>query len=1139
MAIDGPVSSGGAKPEKCEGKRVAVVGSGITGVSSAWLLRRSGAKVTLFEKESAFGGHTLTDETSPYPVDLGFQVFNLTTYPNLVGFFEHLGVDHEPSDMSFSLSVDGGRLEWGSDGLSGLFAQRRNILSPSFWRMIWDVLRFGREAPEVLSAEGAAVHRDMTLGNYLSAKGYSRGFILNYVVPMCAAVWSVPNAQVLEFPVRMLVQFWVNHHLLSIFQRPVWRIVKGRSRSYVLRALEDLEDVRRGCPVRSIRRLEGGGVAVSWGDGGDEETFDAVVLATHSDTALSILGTEATKEEAEVLSAIPYNENDVYLHGDESLMPKARNAWASWNFLGNSSSEHDTKAVCVSYWLNRLQHLPEEAPPLFCTLNPLHPPAENKIIRRLSLGHPVYSFEAVRAQKRIGEIQGTGGVYYAGAWCGYGFHEDGIKAGIAAARALGAEIPWVPRPCNPELTLWQRFCMETFDRFCRQTITSGSLRFILPNGSELRYGDGVNPPMSPKDAWRGKPPLEATVRVLDASFFPKVLARHDTGMGESYMDGDYEVNSLGGLLAIATANARNIEGNRGKMGVLNWLGDRMLHLAHLGRGNTIEGSRKNIEEHYDAGNAMYKLFLDDTMTYSCGIHGPGVTLEDAQYAKLDAMIQRAGIKEGDKVLEIGCGWGSMAMRAASTTGCHVTGLTLSKEQLAEATARVKAAGLQDRVKLMFCDYRDCPGAGTFDAVLSCEMIEAVGHEHLDTYFAQIGSMLKPGGKAVIQVIAEPDERYEAYCNSSDFIREHIFPGGHLPSMGAMVEAAKGTGLAVHECYDIGPDYAITLRAWRDAWERRKAEVLELGYSERFWRKYRFYFAYCEAAFDAKYIHDFHITWVKDPRAQTEPTPAKEAPVTSDPVVQGLLAIYFFLAGLAVTQHPFLWIVPVTTLCFAVAAASAGAAASVLGTGYRLLPEKQKAYWRANAVNLMYSTVAGMGAAWHAISNPKAAWSLAPGAVDGRDAQLAELPTVLCCLATGFNGYMLYAMVHDRLLTQRYKALAHHTILLVLFGCAVYKRVHMSLLCTALIGELSNIFVAFGRLTTDGSTASLTHTMKRLTVPVLTLLPHCYMTFLVATTPSAFNPSHWIMALLGLVYMNWSSILLTRKTMREATKTHTA
>ena len=322
--------------------------------------------------------------------------------------------------------------------------------------------------------------------------------------------------------------------------------------------------------------------------------------------------------------------------------------------------------------------------------------------------------------------------------------------------------------------------------------------------------------------------------------------------------------------------------------------------------------KPNPPPHRPTHDQRYKLFLDDTLTYSAGIHdpaddalpgagtgGPGdAGLRAAQVRKLDALIKAAGVKKGDHVLEIGCGWGSLAIRAAQTTGCTWTGVTLSKQQLQEANARVAAAGVADRVRLLLCDYRDVrppAGASHYDAVVSCEMIEAVGHEHMATYFATIGRLLKPGGAAAVQAICVPDGRYEAYAASSDFIREHIFPGGHLPSMGAMLDAAVGTGLTIEGTADVGPDYAQTLRAWRAAWEARRADVLALGYSPRFWRKYRFYFAYCEAAFDAKYIHDFQVTWRKcegdgrDPAEAGAPrADGGEAPAKSSPALRVLL-----------------------------------------------------------------------------------------------------------------------------------------------------------------------------------------------------------------------------------------------------------
>ncbi|GBF87498.1 cyclopropane fatty acid synthase [Raphidocelis subcapitata] len=1128
-----------APPEK---KRVAVIGSGISGLSSAWLLHRAGHHVTLYEAEERCGGHTLTADAAGVPVDLGFQVYNLTTYPHLVGFLEALGVDTEPSDMSFSLSIDDGRLEWASVGdLDTVFAQRSNALSPTFLRMVYDVVRFGKEAPKVLEPSSAASYRDVALGAYLDSNGYSQAFRRHYLLPMCAAVWSVPNAQVLEFPIQMLVRFWVNHHLLDLTQRPKWRVVKGRSQAYVRAVTAEIPEVLTSTPIASLERLASGGVRVTpaAASGAPARDYDAALLAVHSDTALKILGEGATGAEREVLGAIPYSNNDVYLHTDESLMPRLKKAWSSWNFLG-TSGDGEGGAVCVTYWLNRLQNLPPSAPQLFVTLNPLHPPAAAKTLRRLDLAHPAFSFASYRAQERVASLQGAGGVYFAGAWCGFGFHEDGIKAGIEAATLLGAKVPWTPISTSPKVSFSEAFFLGIFDKFARATIRFGRLRMILPNGEERLYGNGqdIEAPVPKGQEWRGLPRRAATMRVLSMAAFKKIVFKHDVGMGEAYMDGDYVVDDLGALLALVVANARALNEQRGLLGAFSWIGDRLLHWAHLQRSNTIEGSRRNIEEHYDAGNAMYSLFLDPTMTYSCGIHtGPGESLEQAQYNKIDAIIDAAGIGPGDSVLEIGCGWGAFAIRAVQRTGCRITGLTLSKEQLAEAAKRVEAAGLGDRITLLLCDYRDCPGAGTYDRVVSVEMIEAVGHEHLRSYFAQIGRMLKPGGRAVIQVIAQPDERYESYCRSSDFIREHIFPGGHLPSMGAMVEAARGTGLGVVRVRDIGPDYAITLRAWREAWEREREAALSLGYSQRFWLKYQFYFAYCEAAFDAKYIHDYHVTWVKDGAAAVGAAgPSSSAAsggaavggaaaalgeavrqeLPSDPITQALLAFFFFLAGMLVRGHPLLWIPPLAFTALALAHGAAHYAGSALHTPYRLYDAPTAAAWRAAAVHLPYSAAAGAAAAALAAARPDALLALLPGApaappLAPREAAAAG---ALTTAATGFFAFRLWLLVKQR---RGALAVAQYTALLLVYGVASYKQAHVPLLAAALCCELAAVPALARRMRPAGRRGDALLALERLAFVLLRLLPHLALAALAAGAPAgAFaTPAHRALAGAGL------------------------
>jgi cyclopropane-fatty-acyl-phospholipid synthase len=1152
--------------------------------------------VTLYESEATIGGHTLTDDSSGFPVDLGFQVFNLTTYPHMTAFLDALGVDSEPSDMSFALSVDDGRLEWASHSLDTVFAQRSNIASPTFLVMLKDVLRFGKEAPRVLE-HGATNYSGMTLGAYLTKHKYSKSFIDNYILPMCAAVWSVPSSTVLNFPITMLVRFWVNHHLLDITQRPVWRVVKGRSRTYAERVVSELPDVRVSTPVQQIKSLGASGpVQIEAKDG--VALYDAVVCATHSDTTLKMLSSSVDsntglEETLDVLRGIPYSENDVWLHTDPSLMPRDRKAWASWNCLTGSAPEAQDRAVCVSYWVNSLQSLPTSAPDLFVTLNPVHEPAEGTVHRRLKLAHPIFGPESVSSQARVPQVQGKGGIYLAGAWCGYGFHEDGIKSAVEAVTRMGATIPWVPRTTSPKLSWVDSAAITMFDKFAKASVTTGRLRLILPTGTELCYGEPAPAPLVEGQEWRGRPPLDVIVRIYNTSFFRKVITRHDTGLGESYMDGDFEVISgidgsgdLGSLIAVVTANAHNIEDKRGVLGIFNKLGDRALALAHRARSNTVTGSRKNIEEHYDAGNDMYKLFLDESMTYSCGIWdtslspGAGITgvapdLKTSQYNKLDALIAKADLKPEHHVLEIGCGWGSFAMRAAATTGCHVTGLTLSKEQLAEANARVKAAGLEDKVTLLFCDYRDVPGLGTYDRVVSCEMIEAVGHEHLRAYFMTVGAALKPGGRAVLQVIAEPDERYEAYCNSSDFIREHIFPGGHLPSVGVCVESARGTGLTVHGCEDIGPDYAVTLRAWRKTWEEKKADVLNLGYSEKFWRKYQFYFAYCEGGFDAKYIHTFQMTWVKDQvptlteadvRNAMERSkaglPVEVAPggagttaifskdavtlvspstitTSGDALTQIIMSIYFFLAGVAVSTSRVLWLLPLVTALSALLFSLNAAVSRWLIPSYPSLSLDRATLWNLQAVHLIYSPIAAACAAWHVLTHPDALSLVAPQTT-------TPLSQALAAASAGFFGFALWTEVGSKLYRRNYWAVLHYTVLLVMFSSAAYKNINTPFLAVTLLSEFNTVFlmlrsqaaISKGSDVAVSTTSSSSNTSTRkpsafgkmlsvvdfLTFVVFRLLSHAALASVVVMSPQSF-PSHatHCMAVAGMVYMNAANV----------------
>jgi uncharacterized protein len=413
--------------------RIAVVGSGIAGLASAWLLSRE-HEVTLFEANSYLGGHTHTHEVAyrgrSYRIDTGFIVHNPRHYPLLTRLFDRLGVKSQPTTMSFSVHNEATGLEYNAATLDTLFCQRRNLWSPRFLGMVRDLMRFYREAPALLEER----HGSDTLGEYLRQHGYGAAFRDDHLLPMASALWSSPPAQILDFPAQYLVQFMANHQMLQINDRPQWRVVTGGSSSYV-RAMRSRWPVRErlNCPVRSVRRRTEG---VELQSAAGVENFDQVVLACHSDQALAMLA-DADEREQSILGAMTYQTNDTVLHTDASVLPVSRKAWAAWNaWLPRDSNESCT----VSYCMNLLQHI-ESPEPFVVTLNRTSAVDPDKILRRMSYCHPIYTRASVAAQTRKPEIQGRRRTWFAGAYWGWGFHEDGLRSAVKVAAALGVRWP--------------------------------------------------------------------------------------------------------------------------------------------------------------------------------------------------------------------------------------------------------------------------------------------------------------------------------------------------------------------------------------------------------------------------------------------------------------------------------------------------------------------------------------------------------------------------------------------------------------------------------------------------------------------------------------------------------------------------
>lgn len=436
--------------------KIALIGSGIAGLGAAWLLHED-HEIVVYEKQGRIGGHSNTvdapkaDGSGVIPVDTGFIVYNEATYPNLIALFDRLGVATEMSNMSFAVSIDGGRLEYSGDGLSGLFAQRRNALRPDHYRMIADILRFYKHAP---IAADDALAPDRTLRCYLDAEGYSRAFVDDHLLPMAAAIWSASPGDIAGFPLRSFLSFFRNHGLLErdFAARPQWYTVTGGSRAYVDRLTAPFRDrIRVGTGAVAVTRTPTGVIVRD--SGGGEERFDQIVLASHTDESLGLL-TDPSPEERAVLGGIRYADNTAYLHRDSGLMPRRRRAWASWNYLADRRTPGPAaQAASVTYWMNLLQNI-DRAEPLFVSLNPPAAPRDETVIAEFTYGHPQFDRASAAAQAALGDIQGLRRTWYCGAWAGYGFHEDGLSSGLAVAEAIaerfgGRHRPWPAGDVSP------------------------------------------------------------------------------------------------------------------------------------------------------------------------------------------------------------------------------------------------------------------------------------------------------------------------------------------------------------------------------------------------------------------------------------------------------------------------------------------------------------------------------------------------------------------------------------------------------------------------------------------------------------------------------------------------------------------
>ncbi|KAF3457852.1 hypothetical protein FNV43_RR02512 [Rhamnella rubrinervis] len=867
--------------------RVAVIGGGISGLVSAYVLAKNGVEVVLYEKDDYLGGHARTVAFDGVDLDLGFMVFNRVTYPNMMELFESLGVDMEISDMSFSVSLDERKgCEWGSrNGLSSLFAQKKNLFNPYFWQMIREIVKFKDDVISYLEMleNNPDIDRDETLGQFVKSHGYSELFQKAYLIPICGSVWSCPSEGVMSFSAFSVLSFCRNHHLLQLFGRPQWLTVRGRSHNYVKKVREELES--RGCQIRTCSEVHmistsDEGCTVFSGDG-YKEVYNGCVLAVHAPDALRILGDQATSDELRVLGAFQYICSDIFLHRDKNLMPQNPAAWSAWNFLGSTD-----KKVCLTYWLNVLQNIDGTDLPFLVTLNPKQTPQQTLL--KWSTGHPVPSVAASKASLELHRIQGKRGIWFCGAYQGYGFHEDGLKAGMAAANGiLGESFALLSNPKHMVPSLMETGARLFVTRFLRYYISSGCLILLEEGGTMFTFEGSTK-----------RCPLRTVLRVHSPLFYWKIMTQADLGLADAYINGDFSfVDKDEGLLNLFLTLIANRDSNPpvskvNKKGWRGWwtptlftasIASAKYFLQHVSRQNTLTQARRNISRHYDLSNELFALFLDETMTYSCAVFKTkDEGLKAAQLRKISLLIEKARVVKNHEVLEIGCGWGSLAIEIVKQTGCKYTGITLSEEQLKYAQKKVREAGLQDRIRFLLCDYRQLPDTYKYDRIISCEMIENVGHEFMNDFFGCCESVLSEDGLLVLQFISIPEERYAEYRRSSDFIKEYIFPGGCLPSLSSVTSAmASASRLCVEHLENIGIHYYQTLRCWRRNFLEKQSEILALGFDEKFIRTWEYYFDYCGAGFKSHTLGNYQIVFSRPGNvASLGNTPRKSFPCAS-------------------------------------------------------------------------------------------------------------------------------------------------------------------------------------------------------------------------------------------------------------------
>ncbi|TYG99394.1 hypothetical protein ES288_A10G192100v1 [Gossypium darwinii] len=779
----------------------------------------------------------------------------------MLEMFDSLGVDVETSDVSFSVSHDKGNgYEWCSQyGFSNYFAQKKKLLNPFNWRNLREIIKFGNDVESYLELleNNPDIDRNETLGQFLKSRGYSENFQNNYLAPICGAMWSSSREDVMSFSAFSVLSFWRTHHLYQLFGQPQWLTI--RRHSYFVKRVRDMLE-SRGCPFKLACQVQSvlpadNGTTVVRGDG-FRETYNGCILAVSASKALGLLE-NPTFEEKRVLGAFQY-------------------ASSALNFLNGRENK-----ACLTYWLNALQNVGKTSQPFFLTVNPHHTP--NDTMLKWSTSCAIPSVAASKGSLELGQIQGKRGIWF----CGYDSHEDELKAGMDAAHGiLGKHSSVVYSPKHLSPSFMETMACLFVAKFFQQFVSPGCIIFLEEGGRIFTFKGNME-----------KCPLKSVLKVHNPQFYWRIMKEADLGLADAYINGDFSfVDKDKGLLNLFQILVVNKETWFSPALFTTSISSAKYFTKHLLRQNTVTQARRNISRHYDLGNELFTLYLGETMQYSSGVFKVRIPtsmnfflekcmnkehLDVAQRRKISSLIEKyiqTRIKKWHEVLDIGCGWGILAIEAVKRTGCKYTGITLSEKQLKFAEDKVKEAGLEEYIKLLLCDYRHLRQTNMTESYLFKEMVEHVDKEYIEEFYRCCDQLLKKDGLFVLQFITLPEELSKEVQQTAGFIKEYIFPGGMLLSFNTHLSAmAAASGFCVEHVENIGSSYYHTLRWWRKNFLENTSDVLALGFDDKFMRTWEYYFDYCAAGFKTGTLLDYQVVFSRADNFATLGDPYKGFP----------------------------------------------------------------------------------------------------------------------------------------------------------------------------------------------------------------------------------------------------------------------